>query len=71
MAPSESSDHAEIGEDRMDEDPQPKDPNDLSQYNLDEYDEDGGGVGMYSSYTPFYVFQALSKLVVPSVISRG
>lgn len=38
------------GEDRMDEDPQAKDPNDLSQYELDKYDEDTGGIGMHTLY---------------------
>lgn len=28
----------------MDEDPKPSDPNDISQYKLDEYDEDTGGI---------------------------
>jgi periodic tryptophan protein 1 len=48
--PSEMNEGAVDGGDRMDEDPQPKDPNDLSQYKLDDYDEDAGGIGMQALY---------------------
>jgi hypothetical protein len=52
---SEPADHAEEDaevppEDQMDEDPKPpRDPNDLSEYKLDEYDEDTGGIGKTNS----------------------
>lgn len=55
LVPSESSGMAEDAakdEDRMDEDPQPKDPNNISQYKLEEYDEDAGGIGMHLPYIP-------------------
>lgn len=39
-----------VDEDRMEEDPKPSDPNDISQYKLDEYDEDTGGIGMSRPY---------------------
>jgi hypothetical protein len=41
-------------EDHMDEDVnvdgpvKPRDPNDLSAYKLDEYDEEGAGTGMFA-----------------------
>jgi len=40
-----SEDH--VDEDvNMDVPPKPNDPNDLSAYKLDEYDEDGAGAGI-------------------------
>lgn len=76
---SEGAGDAIPDEDRMDEDEKPtvaNDPNDLSQYNMDNYDEEeSGGIGEYDHFLlhvstdPAFDF-VTSKLADHSVISR-